>query len=589
MKKIIASMALLAGGAFLASVSAETITSLDKLSSHAVYTLTRQATLANGGGLLHAVEGSNLIASTQNGKGITPESPEAQWSIHYSPAERAYFIYNLATGTFAGGNGKGRAVLSETPADTRLILHDGPKYWAIDCAGQMLGLAKDDAGTALFLDDLGRTEARRMACFFSITSTGATISHERYEEIERKIAEGRESAFSKYTKFITQAEKMAASTNASYQKCLGVYDITELKDALANSDRYTMAQIEEIYQRTLLTRYPQAGHFYRVHHDQRPTSKFINNTLRTTESGQLVGAEFNAFAFGTATEGFSDDLCLVRFWPQDGDLTKVKVEIPAFGVFLGQADNAAAPHQTTEPSEATVFDLDTKSITQRTFILAQPNKGNWLTMGGDNTLQAWNVNEPSMYFYLEEAKTIDVTVDANGYASVCVPCGVTIPEGCKAYTVTSVAGGKAFVEEISGPIHQRTPFILKAAQGATTVSLPIENNLNWIATEMAGAVRVMEAPGRYVPEYSASGISFRYVAATDPVEKVAPGSIYIISDDNGPLTTVMGANPEASIEEITVDDAAGRELFDLQGRRVVDTPRAGLYINAATKRVVRVK
>ena len=49
----------------------------------------------------------------------------------------------------------------------------------------------------------------------------------------------------------------------------------------------------------------------------------------------------------------------------------------------------------------------------------------------------------------------------------------------------------------------------------------------------------------------------------------------------------MGADPESSIEEISAD--SGLDLFDLQGRIVSGTPRPGLYINAATKKVVRIK
>lgn len=591
MKHIIASMALAVGSAWLIPAAAETIISLDKISSHAVFTLTRQATAANGGGLLHYTDATDAIYATPSGKGVTADSPEAQWSIHYSQKEKAYFIYNLGNDRFMGVDKRNHAVFTTAPTDVRPVFHDGPKYWALDCGGSLVGLASDYEGQALFLDDLSRTQARNMACFFTLTAIdGKTISHDRYLEIEQKIAEGRSETLEKYKTFLGQAKQMAESSNANYKICLGNYDYEQLEYALEHAEDYTLSEIDAIYQQTLLSRYPKAGHFYRLHFQERPSKKYMDNACRTTVTGEIVGTEFNKFGYGTATAGFSDDLCLVRFWPQNGDPTRVKIEIPAFGEFLTEAPHNRAPGRTLQPSEATIFNLNTRSNTARTFIIAQPSgTNNWLTMGGDNKLVSWNVKENSMYFYAEMVESIDIPVDANGYASVCLPCGVALPEGCKAYTVTSVAGGKAFVEEIEGPIHQHTPWILKAPQGADKVALPVENNVNWTATEMAGTTRVIEAPGRYVPEYSASGISFKYVAATDPAETVLPGSVYIISDDQGPLTTVMGANPEAGIEEITVGEAAARELFDLQGRKVVDTPRAGLYINAATKRVVRVK
>ncbi len=584
-------MALLIGAAMLSPVEAKTLNSPDQISSHAIYNLTRQATVANGGGLLHSTSDSEFIMSTRNGYGISADEDAARWSIHYSQREKAYFLYNIGSGTFASGDERNRAILSPVPVEARFTYHSNPKGWLIDCGGALLGLDRDNKGIALFTDDIDRSAAREMTCYYTVTAIDDEIlSQGLYNEIENKIIEGRAQALAKYTEFLTKAQQMAASVNKNNAAFIGLYDIDELKYAVEHADDYTLNEIEDIYQKTLLGRMPKAGTFYRLHFQERPSRSYYKNVLRSREDGSLVSTEFRDFAFGSATDGFSDDLCLFRFWPVNGDATRVKIEVAAFGDFLTAVGNNQVPGRTSTPSEAEVYTISNRTNTQRTYILEQSCGNIWLTVSGSMDLTSWNDKESSMYFYLEPVNTISVPVDANGYASVCLPCGVKVPENCKAYTVTSVENGQAFVEEITGFIHENTPWILKADAGVTSVDVPVENNTSWIKTEMTGNVRVnANTPGRYVPEYSASGISFKYVAATEPAEKTLPGSIYIVSEDNGPLTTVMGANPNAAIEEITVDDASARELFDLQGRRVIDTPRPGLYINAATKRVVRVK
>lgn len=583
---------MLMGAAMFQTASAKTVTisSLDKINNQSVYVLYRLGAAANGGGYVHTPDGAKTLMAASSGKGVTVDSISAQWSIHYSSSEQTYFLYNLKTGTFANFNNKNQAILSTAPADTRIFYHSNARAWTIDCAGALLGLDSDSKGTALFSDDIDRDAAREKLCYFTIYQLDhLSVNTATNNLIEQKIKEGRADVLKTYTDFLTKAKTMVSSTNKNNAAFLGLYDTEELEYAMEHSDEYTMSQLEEIYQKTLLSRYPKAGKFYRLHNAERPSS-YYRNTLRTREDGELWGEQFTDYSYGTATDGYSDDLCLFRFWPVNDDPTQVKIQVAAFGNFLTKVNNNTKPGRTLNPAEAEVYTVDTKSVTARTFIFGQSSGDLWLTVGGSYDLVTWNKKENSMYFYLEPVDSIEVKVDTNGYASVCLPCGVKVPEGCKAYTATSVMNGKIFIEEIEGYIHQYTPWILKANAGTTSVKVPVENNLAYTPSELTGNVRVNSStPGRYVPEYSASGISFNYVAATEPAEKSLPGSIYYVSDDQGPLTTVMGANPEASIEEITVDDASARELFDLQGRKVIDTPRAGLYINAATKRVVRVK
>lgn len=582
MKHIISSLVIMAGG-FALSASAATVNDVKDFSNTVVYTLNRAATSANGGGLLHAATDGTTVLKTATSAKLGENKDRANWSIHYSQTEKAYFLYNLSTGQFAGANKKHQAILTDAAETLVPIWNENLKYWMLDCGGYILGLGEEYNGKALFVDDIDKNAAREQyISFFTISSTDATVTDEQIAEIESKIIAARANKLDAYREFVTDAENIKTTTNTA--KYLGLYDLAALKYALENESKYSLAEIEEIYQQTLLSRYPKEGHYYRLHNRQRPGS-YVSNHIGVNSNGNIVSRKLTKPTFGTAANGYAEDLCLVRFWPVHGDLTKVNIEIPAIGKFLTFANNNAAPGLTASRSDASVYDLETTSLKQLYYRFAQPEKNNWLTISGGGDLVGYGVEETAMQFYIEPVNTIEIPIDANGYATVCLPCGIELPEGVKAYTVTDFSNAKAYVEELESPVHLNTPMIIKAPAGAETVELIVKNNTNWTATAMAGNLVVNnEAPGRYVPAYSADGISFTYTDAATAL----PGTAYIVSDNVGDVTTVMGSNPESGIEDITVDEAATRELYDLQGRRVAGSVRPGIYINAATKRAIRV-
>lgn len=583
MKHIISSIVIMAGG-FAFQAAAANVTDAKDFSNTAVYTLNRAATTANGGGLLHAATDGTTVLKAASATKLGDNKDRANWSIHYSASEKAYYLYNLSTGQFAGGNKKNKAILTDEAVDMIPLWNDELKYWLLDCGGYILGLNEDYAGKAIFNDDITKTAAREeyLSYFTIATVADATLTDAQAAEIETKIQAGRAAKLEEYRKFVTDAE--AIKTNDHTKDYLGLYDLEALKYALDNDSKYAMSDIEEIYQQTLLSRYPKEGHYYRLHNRQRPGT-YYNNQIGINTANQVVSRSLAKPAFGTAANGFAEDLCLVRFWPTHGDVTKVNIEIPALGKFLTHANNNAKPGLTASRDDAYTFDLETVNLKQLYYRFAQPDRDSWLTVSGGAELVGYGVAENAMHFYIEPVETISIPVDANGYATVCLPCGVELPEGVKAYTVTDFSAGKAYVEELESPVHLNTPMIIKAAAGQTAVELPVKNTTAWVASAMSGNLVVNNnAPGRYVPTFSADGIGFTYAEEGQAM----PGSAYIASENVGDVATVMGANPEAGIEEITVDEAANRELFDLQGRRVNGTPRAGIYINAATKRAVRI-
>lgn len=585
MKHAISALALLIGSASLFTAAADNIYDVKDFDNKAVYHLSRLAlNTQDGQGWVSAQEGKTQLVAATSAK-TDKASPYSQWSIHYSAQEKAYYLYNLGAAQFATGTAGSKSKLTSEAADLVPLYNENIKYWQLDCGGYLLGLKKDYAGKAIFMDDVtDRNAARELGSYFTIALyEDRTLTDEEVAAIEAKIAEGRTAKLADYREFLDDAKNV--STAGSTGGYLGDYDYAALEYALDNPDKYTLAQIEEIYQETLLSRYPKAGHMYRFHNRVRPASHSVN-ILSTATDGTIRSRNLKTPAFGTAGEGFTDDLAIMRLWPVDGNPARVKVEFPALHKYMKSASSGANVQLTESFDEAYVFELDPVTNRSRAFRLHQADLESWLTVSGDNYLVGYNRAENPNQWYIEEVKTISIPVDANGYATVCLPCGVTLPEGAKAYTVTDFSSAKAYVEEISGPIHMSTPWIVKAPAGATSVELTVENNLNYIQTAMVGNMTVAtNVGGRYVPVFSAEGISFAYEPAA---ESVLPGTCYIASEDLGPVTTVMGANPDAGIEEITTDEAAARKLYDLLGRPVSGTPTPGIYINAVTKKALRV-
>lgn len=445
MKHILSSLVVLAGGL---TVTAANVTDIKELNNTTLYNITRIGTSSVGGGVLHAVEGSDVINTAAATK-VDKSSPEASWSLHYSAAEKTYYLYNMATGKFASGNSKNQAVFTETATDCMPLYNEEIKYWLLDCGGYVLGLPEDYHGTALFNDDITKEQARtEYLSYFTIAPVeGATLTSDQVAEIEAKVLAGRAAKIAEYQEFVNMAEGM--SNPASQQKFIGFYDLTALKEALADPDNYTLAEFETLYQQALLSRYPKDGEYYRLRNRSRPGSYSSNLLCLTASQSQLKSRQLKNPAFATATDGYADDLGLLRFWPVNGDPTQVKFQVAANGKYLTLANNSSDPGFTSSRDDAFTFTLETIKPNQRYYRFRQGANDSWLTVGGSMNLVGYNVEENSMQFFIEKVTSISVPVDANGYATVCLPCGVVLPEGCTAYTVTDFSNGKAYLEEVA--------------------------------------------------------------------------------------------------------------------------------------------
>lgn len=576
MKNLFISICLLASAA---SVNAS-VKTIDEFDNSKSYFITRISLTQSG--LVYHEAGSDKVMVGNTA--IKANEDVALWAIHYSETEKAWFLYNLAAKKFVKGDLDNNAVFTSEAVDFRPCYADKPdsEYWMLDCGGSLLGLPAENYGKAIFVEDYyDATAARKSGIMYRIDDQPSrTVSAAENNEIEQLIRAGKLALADRYREFVAKAEQLAADGLTDYA---GSYDLTELKAALAEPDKYSIQQIEDIYKATLLTRLPKHGAYYRLRNFARPVASGMNNVLSVLDANSLRARNIETNAVGVATGSYLEDLALFRVVKKSADPYAVNIEVCALQKSFGTNSNSGKVAM-ADKDAAYTYTLEPQGDFSRLFALADTGNKRWLTVSGGYDLVGYAWQEDPEKWYFEEVKSIPVKVDANGYAALTLPCAVEIPAGCKAYVVTSVNDGNAYMRELTDAVPEATPFILHSPAKNASVTLQLTDTDAKVAGTMSGNMIKAQLPARHVLVSTPEGVTFSKADAGT----VMPNSAYLVSDYDGTLNGVVGEDP-AGIEEIDADNIpADRELFDLQGRPVKD-PRPGYYIDAVSKKVVIVK
>lgn len=590
MKKIISAALALTVGAISAIAAPITIKDVKDIANDRVYILKREGATKDINGFIYAKdvrEGSQIIADAM--AKVDTTQAVARFSIHYSEREKAYYLYNLGAERFVSGNStKKLAIVTSASAEFTPIFNPTASYWIFLCGGYVLG-SSDDNGTSIFLDDMRRAQARKAGTHFTLyESTSERLSKEQIDAIEVKVSEGRAAKIKEYRDFLKNAALVV--NTGDLPRYIGEYDLEALTYALDHESDYSLKELEEIYNETVLGRFPKEGRYYRIHNGYRPVEgERKSNAMATRDDGTLFVRSLEYGAYGTATDGCSDDLNLFSVHYDGGDATQLRLRATAFNQYLLGGANQEKVTLTNDPDNATVYSFDYTGLRYKRINFYLPSSNTYLTVTADDDHAVWGyAKEKPSEWYLEEIKTIAVPVDANGYAAFCLPCGTTAPEGTNVYTLKEIAQGKAYLQAIPTLIPAYTPVIVKTTPGAENIQLTVgDHRITETASAMTGNVRkTTSTPGRYVPTFSADGVKFTYAPASD--EPAMPGSCYVVSDDLGDLTTVVNEEVQDRLDTISIDDADPSQLYDLHGRAVKGNLRPGIYIDANTHKSIRV-
>lgn len=183
-----------------------------------------------------------------------------------------------------------------------------------------------------------------------------------------------------------------------------------------------------------------------------------------------------------------------------------------------------------------------------------------------------------------EATSVNLTIGSTGYATAYFPFAVTIPEGVKAYKVSTAADGVATLSPLTGTIPANTGVILSGsaktypfAITTSTVS-NIEGNMLdgvTIATAIDGATNA------YVLATGSNGVGFYKLDASN--RTIAANKAYLVVDNA--TATSFSLKLDGAVTGIqSVENATeNAPAYDLQGRRLPQVPTKGLYIQNGKK------
>lgn len=182
-----------------------------------------------------------------------------------------------------------------------------------------------------------------------------------------------------------------------------------------------------------------------------------------------------------------------------------------------------------------------------------------------------------------------VTDKNESFASLYLPFAVTLPEGVKAYTATSVGNGKLNLTEIAGNIvPENTGVVLVKAPAAENVELNIAPESAAAPTALTnlfkGTLTAMAADGKLAfGRTETTGIGFYSVAAGTQIP--ANRAYLEQSALQGQQALKLNFDGEATGIEMVEGQLLDNQtpVYDLSGRRVVKTVKGGLYIQNGKK------
>lgn len=225
--------------------------------------------------------------------------------------------------------------------------------------------------------------------------------------------------------------------------------------------------------------------------------------------------------------------------------------------------------------------------------------GRYLYGDGNNSDSGSSTNNNAGYrWWLEEVTEIPVTISAAKFASFYAPCNLVVPTGVTAYYInskTETANGEtwAHLEEIGNVIPAGTGVILYAdVEEATTFNLTVSGEAtaiedNWLKGTVASAYIDVES---YVLS-NKNGIGLYIAEMQDDTWLNNGFKAYLPVSATGTTSNVLrftfGGNTTA-IESVLNNDAdANAPIYDLSGRRVMNTVKGGIYIQNGKKFVVK--
>lgn len=209
----------------------------------------------------------------------------------------------------------------------------------------------------------------------------------------------------------------------------------------------------------------------------------------------------------------------------------------------------------------------------------------------NNQVVAWNGGNDgsSNNFLVKEVTEIPVAISDARYATLNLPCAVTIPTDVKAYTATDGETEVTLSEITDGVIPANTPVILVGDEGTHNFTIDTENTTAAISSALNGTLvptAVAADASAYILKNGAQGIGmYKITSETDrtiAANKAYMGSTTAASSSNMKVFNFGGIS--TGINNAVAGNAKNNVYYDLNGRRVL-YPAHGVFVKANGEKV----
>lgn len=313
----------------------------------------------------------------------------------------------------------------------------------------------------------------------------------------------------------------------------------------------------------------EAGKWYRIRNTERN-----NATLYLNPEANRVS---------TAASNVENANQLFSFVPTGND-KEYYLYNGNFKYYLGPLGaNETQPAVLAETTSAGKWTVSSTADGKSSIICQNKTGSNTgLHLAGDNLrLVPWTNNAPASLWYIEPVDEFELAID--GYAAVCMPCTMTMPEGVVAY----VAGAEQEIDGVTvAPLTEygknvvaaAVPVILAADNGTYTIGIgdtaePFEGD-----NQLLGVLKSEAISGSNV--YTLDGNAFKKRTASGAMK--ANTAYY--TAESGAASIALQPGESTSIGSIATENGKVK-FYDLKGNRV-ENPVRGIYVTSEGRKVL---
>lgn len=314
----------------------------------------------------------------------------------------------------------------------------------------------------------------------------------------------------------------------------------------------------------------EAGKWYRIRNTER--------------SGATLYLNPEASRVSTAKSNVNNANQLFSFVPTGND-KEFYLYNGNYQYMLGPLGaNETQPVVTTDEAAAGKWTISSTVDGKSSIICQNKTGGNTgLHLAGDNVrLVPWTNNAPASLWYIEPVDEFEVSID--GFAAVCMPFTMTIPEGVIAYTagVAEEIDGVTvapLTEYGKGVVAAGVPVILAAENGTYIIGVgdtaePYEGE-----NMLGGVLKSKSVSGSNV--YTLNGNVFeKRTSSTGTM----PANMAYYTADSEAASIALKKGETTSIGSIATENAE-LKFYDLKGN-LVEKPQRGIYVTSDGKTVL---